>query len=211
MCSSKQYWESRFDGLNPENYDFSQSKPLTELVDFCHKHLHPGETVLDLACGGGRNSHFLAESGYQVYGVDFSESAIEFCRKRFSRFSLPGVFKVGSMDHIPFPDRSFGAVFCIAAIDHVRYEAAQKAIGEMRRVLKPEKLMLLTFDPLDTDQDIADQAELLDDRSLNFIKGEHRGLIFHPYIDNEIRTLVGNDNITVFEYLEDGSRLVVSR
>ena len=40
------------------------------------KHFSKG-TALDLACGRGRNSLFLAENGYQVTGIDSSSTALE--------------------------------------------------------------------------------------------------------------------------------------
>ena len=44
--------------------------------------------ALDLACGEGRNSIWLAERGWQVTGVDFSSVAIE--RARHDGPSSPG-------------------------------------------------------------------------------------------------------------------------
>jgi SAM-dependent methyltransferase len=43
--------------------------------------LRPGR-ALDLACGEGRNAVWLAERGWQVTGVDFSDVAIEKARRR---------------------------------------------------------------------------------------------------------------------------------
>ncbi len=40
-------------------------------------------TVLDFACGDGRNSIYLAKEGFEVTGIDFSEEAL----KRLNKFS----------------------------------------------------------------------------------------------------------------------------
>ena len=42
--------------------------------------LHPGK-ALDLGCGEGRNAIWLAERGWQVTGVDFSEIGLEKARR----------------------------------------------------------------------------------------------------------------------------------
>ncbi|MBI5532829.1 MAG: class I SAM-dependent methyltransferase [Deltaproteobacteria bacterium] len=41
-----------------------------------------GKKVLEIGCGTGRNTRFLLSLGAQVVGVDFSDKAIEFARKR---------------------------------------------------------------------------------------------------------------------------------
>jgi trans-aconitate methyltransferase len=41
--------------------------------------LAPGR-ALDLGCGAGRSSIWLAERGWQVTGVDFSDAALELAR-----------------------------------------------------------------------------------------------------------------------------------
>lgn len=38
--------------------------------------------IVDFGCGNGRDSLFFARHGYSVIGVDASEAAIDFCRKK---------------------------------------------------------------------------------------------------------------------------------
>ena len=47
-----------------------------------------GGKALDIACGLGRNSIFLAQSGYEVLAVDFSEVATELIQKEALEKSL---------------------------------------------------------------------------------------------------------------------------
>jgi SAM-dependent methyltransferase len=49
--------------------------------------LAPGR-ALDLACGAGRNAVWLAEQGWQVTGVDFSDVALEGARRRAAELGV---------------------------------------------------------------------------------------------------------------------------
>ena len=211
MFDPQDYWERRFKGIDPETYDFSKSKPASVLVSFCDNYLKDGATILDLGCGGGRNAHYLAQRGYKVCGVDVVAAAVEFCQKRFTRFNLSGTFKQGAFDHIPFPDDYFSGVICVAALDHITFEGAQAAIVEIRRVLVPSGVLLLTFDPPETDEDILDEAEVLPDGTLRFVRGRQAGMLFRRYQDKEIKSLLGEKNIISFDHTEDGTRVVVCR
>lgn len=209
MLNPRDYWESRFRELDPETYDFSQSKSSAVLAGFCENYLKGGASVLDLGCGGGRNSHYLAQKGYQVYGVDFAAEAVEFCRERFARFNLPGTFEQGTFDRIPFPDDYFRGVICIAALDHATVESAQAAMAEIRRVLMSNGAILLTFDPPDQDEEILDEAEVLPDGTLKFVRGKQTGMVFHRYKDGEIKSLLGEQHIISFEHSDEGDRVIV--
>jgi ubiquinone/menaquinone biosynthesis C-methylase UbiE len=209
MLNPRDYWERCFKEINPETYDFSQSKPTSVLPGFCENYLKAGTTVLDLGCGGGRNAHYLAYRGYKVYGVDIATEAVEFCRKRFARYNLSGTFKQGTFDHIPFPNDYFTGVICIAALDHVTFECAQAAMAEIRRVLTPSGVVLLTFDPPDKDEDILDEAEVLANGTLKFVRGKQAGMLFHRYEDREIQLLLGEQHIISFDHTDNGARVIV--
>jgi len=62
------------------------------------KILAPGQRALDIACGEGRNSVFLAENGFQVTGLDISDVGIS---KALTRADCAGVkidFKQVNLD-----------------------------------------------------------------------------------------------------------------
>lgn len=143
--------------------------------------------------------------------MDTAAAAVEFCQKRFTLFNLSGIFKRGTFDHIPFPDDYFSGVVCVAALDHITFEGAQESIVEIRRVLAPSGVLLLTFDPPETDEDILDEAEVLPDGTLRFVRGKQVGMLFRRYQNNEIKSLLGEKNIISFDHTEDGTRVVVCR
>ncbi len=55
---------------------------LKELVESGRLRPAPGETAIDLGCGTGANTLFLAESGWETVGVDFSPVAVDKARAR---------------------------------------------------------------------------------------------------------------------------------
>jgi len=60
------------------------------------KNLHPG-TALDLGCGAGYNALMLAEAGWSVTGVDWSEHAVKLANKRAEKLGLLAKFIVGDI------------------------------------------------------------------------------------------------------------------
>ena len=50
--------------------------------------VQPTPRVLDVACGSGRNSHYLAQQGCQVIGVDISSEALTQARQRSQQLGL---------------------------------------------------------------------------------------------------------------------------
>ncbi len=206
--SSGVFWERAIRRIDPETVDFSKSKPHECLAPFCDAHVEKGACVLDLGCGGGRNSQFLAEKGFSVHGLDISPAGVDLTRERLKRAGLAGTFSVGEFTAIPYPNNSFSAIVCIAALDHVTLPGAGKALGEMRRVLRPGGKMLLTFDPPGRDEEIKGEATVQEDGSLYFIRGEQEGMLFRRYTDREIEDLIGRSNMISFEYTDEGERVV---
>jgi ubiquinone/menaquinone biosynthesis C-methylase UbiE len=84
--------------------------------------------ILDVGCGTGALMKELRPFG-NVYGLDFSEEAIHFCKQRGEK----NLF-LGSITKIPFPDNYFDAVVALDVLEHV--EDDTKALSEIRRVLK---------------------------------------------------------------------------
>ena len=66
----KAYWDEKFKNRGKKAMDAEES--LVENLDI----LQPG-SVLDVACGDGRNSLFLAKKDFDVTAIDFSEKALE--------------------------------------------------------------------------------------------------------------------------------------
>jgi len=101
--------------------------------------------ICDMGCGPGRNLVFLAKQGFEVYGIDISENALERARKRANELRLNVQLKKADMTSVPFPDSFFDAVMCVYAIYHNTLDGMRRTISEVRRILTPGGLVLVTF------------------------------------------------------------------
>lgn len=93
-----------------------------------------GLEVLDLGCGTGRHSLWLASAGATVTGVDFSEGMLEEARAK------PGAEAVRFLAHdlqqpLPFAAGSFDLVVSGLVLEHLA--ALDAFFAEARRVLRP--------------------------------------------------------------------------
>lgn len=76
----------------------------------------PGKNVLDVGCGTGRLVNLTRQSGATVFGVDISEGVY----KAFERVGREENVHIvrGDLLHLPFPDGTFDAAYCIGVIQH---------------------------------------------------------------------------------------------
>lgn len=90
------------------------------------------KNVLDVGCGYGRDSAYLAEKGCVVTGVDVSRRAVDLARSTWT--GLPAVFKLGTGENLEFKDRSFEAVWSSNFL-HLFQRKRDLLLREMKRVL----------------------------------------------------------------------------
>jgi SAM-dependent methyltransferase len=101
--------------------------------------LHPGETVLDLGCGGGidvlLSARRVGPAG-KVYGLDMTEEMLELARAHARQAGVANVeFLPGRIEAIPLPDRSVDVVISNCVINLSTDRAA--VFAESFRVLRP--------------------------------------------------------------------------
>ncbi|MCP9495993.1 MAG: class I SAM-dependent methyltransferase [Pyrinomonadaceae bacterium MAG19_C2-C3] len=101
----------------------------------------PQMRVLDAGCGEGRNLVYFLREGYEVFGVDKSEAAIDYVR-RLATLLAPELpqdnFRVEAVEKMAFADVSFDLVISSAVLHFADDEDHwQRMVGEMWRVLTP--------------------------------------------------------------------------
>jgi SAM-dependent methyltransferase len=113
--------------------------------------LPAGARVLDIGCGGGWTSLFLAEAGYSVTGYDLVPSNVEVARRRAERWRCEATFEVADMEQLP-PGETADAALVFEALHHsTRHRAVLDGIGRRLRedgwLLLGEPTWLHRFSP----------------------------------------------------------------
>ena len=109
--------------------------------------LEPGR-ALDLGCGTGTNSLYLARHGWSVVGVDLAAAAVRRARRKAKQARLPVDFYTADVTRLDFLDPPFDLALdigCFHTLDDqgwIRYRA------ELCRLLRPgARFMLYAFGP----------------------------------------------------------------
>lgn len=121
----------------------TQTRKATDLV----RELMPlkGKRVLDVGCGDGALTRFLAREGAVAIGIDVSETRLADAR---AAEPVSGAeYREGRGEALPFADASIDGVVYNNALHHVPMDAMDAALAEAVRVLKPGG-RLLVIEPL---------------------------------------------------------------
>lgn len=94
--------------------------------------------ILDIGCGTGENMEMLSAYG-QVWGLDISMIALEFCRQR-------GLKKIqlGSANKLPFKSASFDLITLFDVLYHQGIKSDLQVLQEAHKILKTGGYILIT-------------------------------------------------------------------
>jgi ubiquinone/menaquinone biosynthesis C-methylase UbiE len=98
--------------------------------------------ILEIGCGRGGGLFFLTKllKPSSAVGIDLDPTAVEFCNKHWGR---PGLsFMQGNAQAVNLPDNSFDVIINVES-SH-RYEDLNQFLGEVRRLLRPNGIFLMT-------------------------------------------------------------------
>jgi ubiquinone/menaquinone biosynthesis C-methylase UbiE len=105
---------------------------------------HGVKDVIDIGCGRGRNSLFLAREGFNVTGVDISKEALQILQETAKEGNLKIRTIVSDDRKIKVPNAFFDAVVSTLVIELHKRPEREEAISEIERILKPGGILLIT-------------------------------------------------------------------
>lgn len=116
--------------------------PSEHLVRFVMRNYpdRAGLRALDIGCGGGAQSMFLLQEGFEVRAIDGSEAAIEKINLRAASRLFDGHrlgAQVADACNLPWIAPCFDLAVDVCCLQHLSEDDARIAIAETARVLKP--------------------------------------------------------------------------
>lgn len=95
--------------------------------------------ILDLGCGNGKNSIYIADQGLnnEIVGIDISQTATEYARKLAEAKNLKANFLHQSIGAVlPFPDAHFDLVLDVTSSNSLNEKEREIYLKETQRVMK---------------------------------------------------------------------------
>jgi 2-polyprenyl-3-methyl-5-hydroxy-6-metoxy-1,4-benzoquinol methylase len=143
MKSKLQYWEGMY--TKPvESLPWEIVTPPQELKKFLAKHKALKGSALDIGCGSGNYSVFLAQKKFQVTGVDFSAKALAIARKRAKLKKLKIKFIRADANHLATKLKArYDFIFDYSLLHHISDAKVKSYAAQFKRLLKPGGYLML--------------------------------------------------------------------
>jgi SAM-dependent methyltransferase len=127
---------------------FFRNVPDENLVSYFETGRLAKGRALDIGCGTGRNSIYLALQGCDVEGIDTSKEAIDWAINRADEMSLYISFKVSSIFEYKITKNSYDIIYDHGCLHHLPPHRRSDYIGLIKDSLKPAGYFgLVCFSP----------------------------------------------------------------
>jgi 2-polyprenyl-3-methyl-5-hydroxy-6-metoxy-1,4-benzoquinol methylase len=174
------------------------TKPSKEIVSLIPRLKAEGVVeVLDVGCGTGRHSQYLAEQGFNVHGIDISEKAIQIAKANMNGCVIN--YNIGTLVDLPYSSNSMDFILANHSLEYVSYKEIQKAVSELDRVLRKGKPIFVRIISTQHPFYGAGPEDIYGFSHVGFcIKN---GLPVHFFEEDELRNLFKNYNIERLEHI----------
>lgn len=160
----------------------SDVSELKEELDYFIANL-PGEKVLDIGCGPGRDSKYLADSGLIVTGVDLTQKFVDIAQN----YAPNAQFFRMDMRNLALTPKSYDGLWVRASFLHIPKSEAKSTMQEFRRVLKQGGLLYIGVKEGEGEQLIAEK------------KYNNKERFFSYYTENELKELIESCGFKTFK------------
>ena len=141
LCSINSNYEhfyAKKTGLKVYPTEFVVRTFLAQYPDLNFTKPLPGDRILDIGFGDGRNTVFLCEQGFAVSGIEITQGIVEQTADRLAKLGVSAELRVGRNSAIPFDASYFDYILaCHCCYYCDEGETLRDNLAEYSRVLKP--------------------------------------------------------------------------
>jgi len=123
--------------ISPKNFTYRI------ILNEINNYLEQAKEVLDIGCGVGTLSFYLANKGKEILGIDISEKAIEICRESSKKLELEKktIFKKMNFPN-ELPGKRFDLVLLLEVIEHQKKD--DLVLKKVFQLLKPGGVVIIS-------------------------------------------------------------------
>jgi len=163
--------------------------------------------VLDLGCGSGWLSVYLARQGFEVVGIDVAAQAIALAETWALQEDLKIAFSVGDIASLPFAAKTFDAVVANSIFEHFPLAQAQAMAAKIHEILKDDGIFIGCFDEVGGGPG---EYWSLEDGTHVYTDKARKGMLLRRYSAEELATLFSAFQKTTSEPVDAGSTFLVA-
>jgi len=144
MNSYYDKWNKIYRNYPLSSLGWELNRPGLILIEFIKKGLIKKGKMLDICCGDGTNSVYLAKNNFSVYASDISLKAIQYAKEKALQEKVQINLILQNFINLSFTNKIFDFVFDMGCFHHVQISDRTTFIESVKMVLKKNGLYMLT-------------------------------------------------------------------
>jgi 2-polyprenyl-3-methyl-5-hydroxy-6-metoxy-1,4-benzoquinol methylase len=194
-------WWNKFYSNKEKAVPFFKNIPDENLITYFDRGILKEGKALDIGCGKGRNSIYIAKKGLEVCGVDFSETSIEMANKIATEQGRKVKFSCQSIFDFQSEKENYDFIYDSGCFHHIKPHRREQYLSTILKYLKPNGYFAMICFNLKGGANISDY-DVYKDNSMHGGMGfsDYKlKIILESYFEIvEFREMIEADNEEVF-------------
>lgn len=193
--AQKKAWEKEYDAMKLMTLG---SEPQSDVLRFLKwykkfsKSNLINEKILDLGCGAGRNSNYLATLGALVFGLDIARNALDEAKKRAKKLNVAVKYIEQSIGQDwPLEDESADLILDVTSSNSLNEEERTKYLSECDRVLQHDGVLFLRALCRDGDKNAKELLKTCPAQEYDTYKLKGVGIVERVFSETDLRATYG--------------------
>lgn len=138
------YYKKIYSLEKPSEHEWTAGTAGPELVNMIYKkQIKPKSKILEIGCGLGTESIFLALRGMNVTAIDISDSAIKTAKQLADIYKVNVNWKVGNILNSSFEEDKFDVITDQGCFHHLTDDERRIYLHQVQKILKPDGMFIL--------------------------------------------------------------------